>query len=205
MNLRLARATPWWISLGWLPPLLVRGLRPRLVTAAAAACVTAFFRDPSRRANGAGLVAPADGRIREVTRREDGRWFVSTYLALYNVHVTRMPCDGVVTRQDHIEGDHQLAFADTASTNERMEWTVATAWGDLEMTQYSGAAARRIIPYVGTGARSRRGDRIGLIRFGSRVDLLLPLGLVPTVVVGARPRAGEDIVAIADGSDVTAS
>lgn len=199
MNLRLARGTPWWIGLSWIPTLLVRGAPSRLASASLAAAVTAFFRDPSRRARTAGLVAPADGRIREVSRRPDGRWFVSTYLALYNVHVTRMPCDGVITRQDHLEGDHQLAFADAASTNERMEWVIESGWGELEMTQYSGAAARRIIPYVGVGDRSRRGDRIGLIRFGSRVDLLLPLGLVPTVVVGQRPRAGEDIVAIADG------
>ncbi|MCY7394535.1 MAG: phosphatidylserine decarboxylase [Nocardioides sp.] len=200
MNLRLARGTPWWIGLSWIPTLLVRGTPARLACAGLAAGATAFFRDPSRRARTAGLVAPADGRIREVTRRPDGRWFVSIYLALYNVHVTRMPCDGVVTRQDHVEGEHRLAFADTASTNERMEWVVNTEWGPLEMTQYSGAAARRIVPYVGVGARSRRGERIGLIRFGSRVDLLLPLGLLPTVVVGQRPRAGEDIVAITDGS-----
>lgn len=196
MNTRLARGTPWWIGLGWIPPLLVRSTPARLLSTGLALGATAFFRDPTRRARSAGLVAPADGRIREVSRRPDGRWFVSTYLALYNVHVTRMPCDALIIRQDHLEGPHRLAFADEASTNERMEWVLDTAWGELEMTQYSGAAARRIVPYVGVGDRPRRGDRIGLIRFGSRVDLLLPLGLVPTVVVGQRPRAGEDVVAV---------
>lgn len=196
MTSTLARGTPWWIGVGWLAPLLVRGTPARLLAAGVAAGATAFFRDPVRRPLGPGLVAPADGRVREVERRPDGRWFVSTYLALYNVHVTRMPCDATITAQHHVEGPHRPAFADAASTNERMEWVLDTAWGELEMTQYSGAAARRIIPYVGVGDRSRRGERIGLIRFGSRVDLLLPLGLVPTVVVGQRPRAGEDVVAV---------
>ena len=69
-------------------------------------------------------MAAADGLVRDVEQREDGRWFVSTYLALYNVHVSRMPCEGTVLRQEHIDGDHRLAFADDAHTNERMEWRI---------------------------------------------------------------------------------
>ena len=79
---------------------------------------------------------------------------------------------GTVLKQEHFEGDHRLAFSDAAHTNERMEWRIDTAYGELEMTQFSGAAARRIVPYVGPGATLRRGDRIGLIRFGSRTDVL---------------------------------
>jgi phosphatidylserine decarboxylase len=196
MNQRLARGTPWWIALVWLPGLVVRRRFVRLTLLGAAAAVTSFFRDPDRTPAGPGLVAAADGQIREVSQREDGRWFVSTYLALYNVHVSRMPCTGTVMKQEHIEGEHKLAFAEDAHVNERMEWLVETEHGDLEMTQYSGAAARRIIPYVGPGTTVGRGERIGLIRFGSRVDLLLPLGLQPTVSVGDRPRAGRDVVAV---------
>ena len=211
MNARLARGTPWWIALAWAPVLVVRRLPARLLTTTFALAATEFFRDPDRSpadgAGGTGLLAPADGRIREVSRRADGRWFVSTYLALYNVHVTRMPCAATVTAQEHVEGDFKLAFDDSAHTNERMEWTLETVHGVVEMTQFSGAAARRIIPYVGAGAATRRGERVGLIRFGSRVDLLLPLGLVPAVTVGQRPRAGQDLIAVpiadvADAADV---
>jgi phosphatidylserine decarboxylase len=196
MKQPLAQGTPWWIALCWLPGLLVRRRSLRLVLLAGAAATTSFFRDPARTPAGPGLVAAADGRVREVLQRDDGRWFVSTYLALYNVHVSRMPCDGTVVKQEHIEGDHRLAFADDAHVNERMEWLIETEHGDLEMTQYSGAAARRIIPYVGAGATIARGERIGLIRFGSRVDLLLPRGFRPTVEVGDRPRGGRDVVAV---------
>ena len=200
MNLRPARGTPWWIALLWVPAMLVRARIVRLVLTTGAAAATSFFRDPDRTPDGPGLVAAADGKIREVSRQDDGRWFVSTYLALYNVHVSRMPCDGTVLKQEHFEGDHRLAFSDTAHTNERMEWRIDTAYGELEMTQFSGAAARRIVPYVGPGATLSRGDRIGLIRFGSRVDLLLPHGLVPTVREGERVRGAEDVVAVREVS-----
>ncbi len=196
MYFRVARGTPWWIALTWLPALVVRWWPARTLLALGAAATTSFFRDPDRTPSGPGLVAAADGLVREVEQREDGRWFVSTYLALYNVHVSRMPCEGTVLRQEHIDGDHRLAFADDAHTNERMEWRIYTEHGELEMTQFSGAAARRIIPYVGPGAVLQRGDRIGLIRFGSRVDLLLPLGLRPTVVAGERVRGAETVVAV---------
>lgn len=206
---RIARGTPWWIGLAWLPPLVVRGLPARIAAGLFATATTAFFRDPERSPAGstpvAGLLAPADGRIREVTLRGDGRWFVSTYLALFNVHVTRMPCAATVRTQVHIEGDHKLAFDADAQTNERMEWVLDTEHGELGMTQFSGAAARRIIPYVGAGARCGRGERIGLIRFGSRVDLLLPVGLVPVVAVGQRPRAGQDLIAVPDAAGPNAA
>lgn len=194
MALRPARGTPWWIALAWLPPLVVPGVVARTGTTAFAAAATAFFRDPERTPAGDGLLAPADGLVREVELR-DGRWFVSTYLALYNVHVTRMPCDAEVLEQRHVEGPHKLAFADDAHVNERMEWRLRTPHGELDMVQFSGAAARRIVPYVGAGATTVRGERIGLIRFGSRVDLLLPEGVEPAVPEGVRVRAGETVIA----------
>lgn len=194
MSLRPARGTPWWIALAWVPPLVVRQPLLRAGSTALAAGATAFFRDPERTPAGDGLLAPADGLVREVEER-DGRWFVSTYLALYNVHVTRMPCDAEVLEQRHVEGPHKLAFADDAHVNERMEWDLATPHGELGMVQFSGAAARRIVPYVGAGARVSRGERIGLIRFGSRVDLLLPPGVTPAVPEGVRVRAGETVIA----------
>src|SRR5512143_3116134 len=159
MNARLARGTPWWVALAWVPALLIRHRLSRLGLAAAAAGVTSFFRDPDRTPQGDGLLAAADGLVREVDQREDGRWFVSTYLALRNVHVGRMPCDGTVVHQEHFEGEHRMAFSSSAHVNERLEWRIDTAHGQLEMVQFSGAAARRIVPYVGTGATVRRGER----------------------------------------------
>lgn len=199
MNARLARGTPWWIALFWVPALVVRPRPLRALVAVAAAAVTSFFRDPDRTPQGEGLLAAADGLVREVEQREDGRWFVSTYLALYNVHVGRMPCDGTLVHQEHFEGEHRMAFSSSAHVNERLEWRFETPYGELEMVQFSGAAARRIVPYVGPGARVRRGERIGLIRFGSRVDLLLPPGFIPTVSVGDRPRGARDVIAVPDG------
>lgn len=199
MNPRLARGTPWWIALFWVPALLTRPRVARAGLAAAAAAVTSFFRDPDRTPRGEGLLAAADGLVREVEQREDGRWFVSTYLALRNVHVGRMPCDGEVVSQEHFDGEHRMAFSSAAHVNERLEWVIDTAYGRLEMVQYSGAAARRIIPYVASGARVRRGERIGLIRFGSRVDLVLPPGVRPTVSVGDRPRGARDVVGVPTG------
>lgn len=196
MNPRLARGTPWWIALFWAPALLVRPRPARLALVVGAAAVTSFFRDPDRTAQGPGLLAAADGLIRAVDQGEDGRWCVSTYLALYNVHVNRMPCDGTVLKQEHIPGSFQPAYSPTAHTNERVEWRIQTEYGELEMTQFAGTAARRIMPYVGPGAEVARGERIGLIRFGSRVDLVLPVGLRPTVRVGDRPRGARDVIAV---------
>ncbi|MBB6629456.1 phosphatidylserine decarboxylase [Nocardioides sp. KIGAM211] len=199
MNALPARGTPWWIALFWVPAAVVRPRVLRLLAVLGAGAVTSFFRDPDRTPRGEGLLAAADGLVREVEQREDGRWFVSTYLALYNVHVGRMPCDATIVSQEHFEGEHRMAFDSNAHVNERLEWRMETEYGDLEMVQFSGAAARRIVPYVGVGTRVRRGERIGLIRFGSRVDLLLPRGLRPTVAVGDRPRGAQDVIAVPDG------
>lgn len=196
MNPRLARGTPWWIALFWAPTLLVHTRLARLGTALGALAVTSFFRDPDRSPQGPGLVAAADGLVRAVDKGADGRWTVSTYLALYNVHVNRMPCDGTVTTQVHVAGAFQPAYSPTAHTNERVEWRIETEYGDLELTQFAGTAARRIVPYVGPGASLQRGERIGLIRFGSRVDLVLPVGLRPTVKVGDRTRGARDVIAV---------
>lgn len=202
MNVRPARGTPWWIALFWVPAALARPRLVRLAALVGAGAVTSFFRDPDRTPRGEGLLAAADGLVREVEQRADGRWFISTYLALYNVHVGRMPCDATIVSQEHFEGEHRMAFDSSAHVNERLEWRLDTAYGELEMVQFSGAAARRIVPYVGVGARIRRGERIGLIRFGSRVDLLLPPGLRPIVSVGERPRGAQDVIAVPDGLSV---
>jgi len=186
-----ARGTPLWVLALWLVPLLVPDRRLRLAAAVVAASALSFFRDPERRPDGAGFVAAADGLIRDVSQGEDGRWLVSTYLSLRDVHVTRAPEDATIARQDYRRGTHRAAYHDAASRNERLAWDLETVHGPMRLVQYSGAVARRIVPYETAGARVARGARLGLIRFGSRVDVTLPPGAVPLVAVGARVRAGK--------------
>jgi phosphatidylserine decarboxylase len=150
---------------------------------------TWFFRDPER-PSGAGVVAAADGRIRQVRWEPDGRLLISTYLSLRDVHVIRAPLDGVVMGMHYQGGRHVPAFRKDSARNERLTWQIATAAGEVELVQIAGVLARRIVPYRRVGDQVRSGDRIGLIRFGSRVDVRLPAGLQPAVAVGWRMQAG---------------
>jgi len=195
MSVLPARGTPLWVLSLALVPLFAPAGWLRLGGALVAAGALSFFRDPEREPEGPGFLAAADGRIRDVSRREDGRWVVSTYLSLRDVHVTRAPEDATVEAQDYRPGAHRAAFADQAHENERLSWRLETAHGPMDLVQYSGAVARRIVPYELPGAEVRRGARIGLIRFGSRVDVTLPAGVVPLVVVGQSVRAGRTLIA----------
>jgi phosphatidylserine decarboxylase len=107
-----------------------------------------------------------------------------------NVHVNRAPLAGNVTSVQHVAGGFMPAFNKDSDQNERVVWHFETALGDIEMVQIAGAVARRIVPYVTTGAKVERAERIGLIRFGSRVDIYLPEGISPAVAVGEKTVAG---------------
>jgi phosphatidylserine decarboxylase len=201
----IARGVPAWLWTSWCAALglaAVQGVssgraRAASLTAVGATGLTAaFFRDPERAAPAAdGLVAAADGRVTAVDRRADGRWRIATYMSLRDVHVNRAPADGVVRRMEHRPGGHRPAFDKDSERNERLVWTVDTPHGQLELVQIAGTLARRIIPYRSAGEPVRRGERIGLIRFGSRVDVVLPDGVAPAVAVGDRLRAGESRLA----------
>jgi phosphatidylserine decarboxylase len=160
-----------------------------LAVGAGGAAVCAFFRDPEREA-GEGLLAAADGVVSAVEREPDGRYRIATFMGLQNVHVNRAPIDGVVRDLRHRPGGYRPAFRKDSDVNERMEWTIDTDVGELRLVQIAGLMARRIVPYHAPGDRIERGQRIGMIRFGSRVDVTLPEGLVPGVAVGQRMRAG---------------
>ena len=197
--MRLARGILPWLAGLWLLPLAPRSASGRLVCLSVAAATTWFFRDPGRRPTGPGLLAAADGSVTRVHERGDGRWVVSTYLNLADVHVTRAPCDGTVLSQTHRRGRHRPAFHPSSHANERLDWLIATPRGELELTQFAGTLARRIVPYLAIGDSMRRGDRIGLIRFGSRVDLALPAGVRPAVSVRDRVRAGTTPIEAVEG------
>ena len=115
---------------------------------------------------------------------------VAIFLSPLDVHVNRAPLDGTITSMRHIAGGFRPAFDKDSDQNERVVWHFGTSLGDIELVQIAGAVARRIVPYLGVGAKVARGERIGLIRFGSRVDIYLPEGIAPAVTVGQRTTAG---------------
>jgi phosphatidylserine decarboxylase len=155
------------------------------------------FRDP-KRTIGKGIVAPADGRIREV---DTSTGLVSTYLALRNVHVTRAAIAGTVDKAEIIRGRHSPAFTETSTRNQRFEILEKTEIGPVREIEMVGAIARRIVPYIAEGQSLAKGDKLSLIRFGSRVDLFLPVGTVKiTVKKGEKVKAGQTQIAeVSDG------
>jgi len=194
----LAAGTPGWLASAWTVSLLAGGLAARgrlrwstpLLTAGFSAAATAFFRDPEREPVEGAVLAAADGVVKLVEQRPDGRVRIATYMSLLDVHVNRAPTDAVVRALEHRPGGYRPAFRKDSERNERLAWTLDTPLGELELVQIAGVLARRIVPYRRPGERVRRGERIGLIRFGSRVDLVLPAGIEPAVSVRDRVRAG---------------
>lgn len=194
--IRLARGTPAWLGFAWAATgiALLSGPSRRLALATAttafAGGASLFFRDPSR-APGDGLIlAAADGVVKAVELQPDGRTRVSTYMSLRDVHVNRAPVDGQVLSQEHRSGGYLPAFRKESERNERLVWTIASTHGQIELTQIAGTLARRIVPYLGVGQNVTRGGRLGLIRFGSRVDVYLPAGIAAAVRPGQRMTAG---------------
>lgn len=153
-----------------------------------------FFRDPER-APGEGIVSPADGRVREVGQNAD-TLLVSIFMNVYDVHVNRFPIDAKVERVEEAGKGFRPAYAAGAAHNVRRAYHLTTAVGPVELTQLTGAFARRLVSFVGSGDERKKGDRLGMIVLGSRVDVLLPADRVyPTVVPGGRVRAGETTIA----------
>lgn len=191
---RLASGTPAWLAGAWaLAGLSLATRRAAGLTAAASAAAgaaTLFFRDPPRTPGAAGLLAAADGVVKSVDALPDGRTRVATYMSLRDVHVNRAPADGRVVALEHRPGGYLPAFRKESERNERLEWTIETDAGRIDMVQIAGTLARRIVPYLEVGQSTSRGGRIGLIRFGSRVDVYLPAGVPAAVVPGQRVRAG---------------
>lgn len=144
-----------------------------------------FFRDP-RRGIGDGVVSPADGVVIEAGRR------LSIFMNLWNVHVNRAPLRGTVTAMRHTPGRHAPAFRERGD-NERLRIQLATEHGDLTVTQIAGLVARRIVPYVTEGEVVEKGQRLGIVRFGSKVTVELPDGARPAVEEGDHVRAGQTI------------
>jgi phosphatidylserine decarboxylase len=166
--------------------------------------VLQFFRDPARPVPGdqRTVVAPADGRIVAVEKTEDPylkrtATKLSVFMNVFNVHSNRAPVDGEVRDAWYDAGAFMNAALDKASVkNERNAlWLRADAGPDVVCVQVAGLIARRILCYAKPGDRLKRGERFGFIRFGSRVDLYLPLEARVRVELGQKVSAGATIMA----------
>jgi phosphatidylserine decarboxylase len=184
-----------WPPLGWL-------------LAIATAYVAYFFRDPDRVTplREGLVVAPADGKIMLIERLrpppelglgDAERLRISIFLSVFDVHINRAPVPGRIVRAIYVPGLFLNAALDKASEdNERRALIIATAGGDeIAVVQIAGLIARRIVGFKGEGDTLGVGERIGLIRFGSRVDLYLPPGRGSLVAVGQRAVGGETVLA----------
>ncbi len=150
-----------------------------------------FHRDPDRRPRGEGMISPADGRV--IQASPGG---ITIFMGPCDVHVNRAPLDGTVKMTEHIKGGHAPAFLYTASRNQQNRIGLETPEGDIELRQITGTLVREIICYVRPGDKVLRGERIGMIRFGSRVEVTIPKGLDLAVKNGDKVRAGETIIAV---------
>ncbi len=185
----------------WVCPSVVGDVPPWLLTAW---CVW-FFRDPERPIpQGPGeLAAPADGVVVALDRGATAPLSglpatkLSIFMNVFNVHVNRMPLAARVTAAAYHPGRFLNAALDKASVeNERMELLLETPDGHrITLVQVAGLVARRIVCRATEGSRWQRGERFGLIRFGSRVDLYLPLAADIPLTIGDRTVAGTTVVA----------
>ena len=165
-----------------------------------AAFVLYFFRDPERTVPDEDVVvSPADGRVVDLRQVElDGRkvWRISIFLSLFNVHVNRSPIAGVIRNVCYTPGRFFMASRPEASAeNEQNTVTVEGKHFTVTFKQIAGILARRIVFWKKPGEQVLCGERVGLIKFGSRVDLFLPVELPPSVAVGDRVKGGVSILA----------
>ncbi|GIX46163.1 MAG: phosphatidylserine decarboxylase proenzyme [Candidatus Tectimicrobiota bacterium] len=180
----LALALAWWI--------------PAALLAVLGGGVAFFFRDPERQVpdTPGAVVAPADGRVIEVGQEADGRPRVGIFLSLLDVHVNRAPYGGTVRSVTRRAGRFVAAYRRQApQVNACTQVIIDSVDGEFTVTQIAGVLARRIVCHVRPGDALVKGQRYGLIRFGSRTDLVLPRHADVCVQVGARVRGGETILA----------
>ncbi|VVB96740.1 Putative archaetidylserine decarboxylase proenzyme [uncultured archaeon] len=152
-----------------------------------------FFRDPQRKplGNEDDAVSPADGKVISIKNRT-----VCIFMNIHNVHVNRAPLGGTVTHLDYKPGGYIPAFNKDSFVNERNHVVLSTDHGTLELTQIAGVLTRRIVSYISEGSHVKRGERIGMIRFGSRVDVVVPEIYEFTVGINDKVKAGETVIAM---------
>jgi phosphatidylserine decarboxylase len=160
-----------------------------------------FFRDPARRVpSEPGLiVSPGDGKVEEtdwIETTAGPRLRVTIFLNVFDVHVNRVPVGGTVTLVEHREGLFLNAMRpDSAVHNEQTLITIDAGGYEVSFKQIAGLLARRIVCNLKAGDRVERGQRMGLIKFGSRVDVLMPAEVALRVKVGQRVKGGSSVLA----------
>ena len=153
-----------------------------------------FFRDPERTV-GEGIVSAADGRVRAVERDGDS-WRVSVFMNVTNVHVNRFPVDGRVLAVESLGSGFRPAYRADAEQNVQQRYHLASPLGPVEVVQITGIVARRLVAFVRVGSVGRKGERLGMIVLGSRVDVLWPADrATPVVKAGDRVLAGTSPIA----------
>lgn len=196
----LVAALFWWLghpgALGWTIAFWV--------WVPVAVWCMAFFRDPERTGErGPNVaIAPADGLVVSIVDVDEPTYLkgrvqrVAIFMNVFDVHVNRYPMDGTVEYREYNAGKFGHAAADKASElNEQSSVGLATAKGKILVRQIAGLVARRIITDHAAGTAVVQGQRMGLIRFGSRVDVFLPAGATIAVRVGERTQAGRTVIA----------
>lgn len=162
-----------------------------------------FFRDPEREipADENIIVSPADGKVILIEQIEEQEFFktrvqkVSIFMSVFDVHVNRMPIDGRITHFNYQEGKFHRAYRDDASyENERTTIVVQNEKIKLVFSQIAGILARRIVCLIREGRSVKQGDRFGMIKFGSRVDMLLPMEVKLNIKFKQKVTAGATII-----------
>ena len=178
-----------------------------------AAFVFYFFRDPERvlPAGDGGVIAPGDGKIIDIREVDEPSFVkgvcrrITIFLSVFNVHVQRAPVSGDVAHREYRPGEYAVAWHPKASEkNEQSSLGLIARGHRVLVRQIAGLIARRIVTYPEQGEHVERGDRIGLIRFGSRVDLFIPLEWSLDCAVGDKVAGGSTVLAWIDGREETA-
>ncbi len=167
-------------------------------------CTLAFFRDPERIApeDPYTVLAAADGVVADIEEIEESEVLftrmrrVGVFLSVFDVHTNRAPTDGQITYRKHRKGlCLDARNPECSKKNEAMTWAFVNPWGTIVVRQLTGAIARRIVAWADIGDQLKRGERFGMIRFGSRTEVYLPLNVKVLVQLGDHVKAGETVLA----------
>jgi len=167
-------------------------------------CTVAFFRDPNRAAPSAPnlVVAAADGTVMDIAELDENEVLkakmrrVGIFLSIFDVHTNRAPVDGRIIYQQHRKGlCVDARRPDCSEKNESMTWAFENARVTIVVRQLTGAIARRIVAWAKVGDELKKGERFGMIRFGSRTELYLPLSATVLVKVGDHVAGGSTVIA----------
>ena len=156
-----------------------------------------FFRDPERvvPADAAAIVSPADGKIVGIAAEPDNMTRVSIFLSVFNVHINRSPFGGEVESVHYLPGKFKVAFDAAASAeNEQNVLVIRSGSDKIKFSQIAGILARRIVCWKKPGDSVAKGERIGLIKFGSRVDIFLPENVALSIKLGDKVQGGASVI-----------